>query len=84
MSKQLTPEEILKKHQKIIELYARRYHYLGYQDIYNQVYLFFLEAYQQGRKNPETYASNSIHKFVREENRYRKNNVSYEEEYIDD
>ncbi len=66
----MNPYEILKKHQEFLNLTTRRYHYLGREDIYNQTYMYLLEAYQN-HKSPETYATDKIKKYTHNENRHR-------------
>ena len=66
----MNPEQILKKHQDFLNLTTRRYHYLGREDIYNQTYMYLLEAYQKGR-SPETYANNRIARYAKNENKHR-------------
>jgi hypothetical protein len=64
-------EKILQRHDLFLKSIASRYSYLGYQDIYNQAFMYLLEAYQQNLAVPYKYAESKIKTFVRQENQHR-------------
>ena len=68
----MNPNEILKNHEPFIVRMAHHYRYLGYEDIYNQTYLFILEAYHNHHPKPEDYASNHIRKYAKGEVCFRR------------
>ena len=68
----MNPNEILKNHEPFIVRMAHHYRYLGYEDIYNQTYLFILEAYHDHNSDPVAYCRAKLRTFIRQECREKR------------
>lgn len=64
---------ILEKHKTFLDCLSHKYRFLGREDIYNELVVYLLEAYQEN-KDPEPYAKNKLRQYIRKEKKNKEVN----------
>ena len=62
----------IEKYKYFLSMTAKKYSYLGYGDVYNELVTYLLQAQRDGVKDPQSYAMNRLKTFIRKETKARK------------
>ena len=61
----------LNKYSHFLTMTAKKYSYLGFGDIYNELITYLLEAHREGIEDPQNYAINKLKTYIRKEKKAR-------------
>ena len=64
--------DIIKQYEEYIKGLARRYAFLGYDDIYNECVMYLLEGNKNGVKGLRDYINNRIRKYAKAEKEFQE------------
>lgn len=63
--------DIIEQYEDYIKGLARKYSFLGYDDIYNECVMYLLDGHSKGIKGLKDYVSNRVRKYVKAECQFR-------------